>query len=315
MATYAAVSTLQELWCRDCPDEDATSILSEYFRFPDFYLDHQDYTYYRGKNPKDQLLYVVIKNDQVEMLKNQMESLIYCQLPKVDELLLKYEEIEEINLKNRDKSLSILRNISKKNQKLLKLKKKKNSLKEKFQQVQRRFLDEKDPLNYITIDFESYEKDHSYLLEVGWTIYCKEKQQFSDRHYILMENRHLRNGDYVVDRKDRFLFGNSVWVTKSETAEDLQDDLDQFQPYVLIAHNLKSDLDYLKKLNVEIQAEDTVDTIELAAHYYDDPHLQTQLGALLDSLDIEHFCLHNAGNDAHYTMELFLKLMGFNPSN
>ncbi|KAI8606391.1 hypothetical protein EDD21DRAFT_233481 [Dissophora ornata] len=167
---------------------------------------------------------------------------------------------------------------------------------------------------FISVDIESYEQDHSKILEIGWSIWDSRVNKFMDKHYAISDYRHLRNGKYVADRRDRFLFGESVWASLKDSIAAFQKDLETASGrneegvFALIAHDMASDEGYLRKMGVEFPTGMIkFDTLRLNGARAGN-HNKTGLGKLLDELDIENYSLHNAGNDAHYTLELFLWL-------
>ncbi|RUS35361.1 mitochondrial carrier domain-containing protein [Jimgerdemannia flammicorona] len=170
---------------------------------------------------------------------------------------------------------------------------------------------------FLSVDIEAWERDHSRLLEIGWTLYDSQREQLQDQHYLISDYRHLTNGSFVADRKQNFMFGTSVWSTLQEALHELNKDLawavDRDGGVVLVGHDLKSDIVYLEKVGVMCgESNENVvgrfDTAEIYAAKNKEPNNRASLGKALDGLEMENWCLHNAGNDAHYTMELFLKL-------
>ncbi|CAO3593157.1 unnamed protein product [Absidia cylindrospora] len=186
---------------------------------------------------------------------------------------------------------------------------------------------------FISLDIEAFEIDHSILLEIGWTLYDSRHDTYMDQHYMIDTYRHLRNGKYVDDQRMNFGFGTSVWCTLPQALDELHKDLDwatcRDGGFVLVGHGLNSDLMYLKQcqflwpttdnssdyydggvLDVQDSAMVTiVNTDTLYGAYIGDLHNPPSLGRCLGLMEIEHWNLHNAGNDAHYTMELMMKLM------
>ncbi|KAI1295150.1 hypothetical protein EDD11_007964 [Mortierella claussenii] len=168
---------------------------------------------------------------------------------------------------------------------------------------------------FISVDIESYELNHSLILEIGWSVYDSRIRKFVDKHYAISDYRHLKNGKYVADRRDRFLFGETVWASLRDSIAAFQDDLilaakrNPEGVFALIAHDMTSDEGYLRKMGVQFPEKGMVkfDTLWLNGARTGETNM-TGLGKLLDELDIENYCLHNAGNDAHYTLELFLWL-------
>ncbi|KAG0249616.1 hypothetical protein BG011_009094 [Mortierella polycephala] len=168
---------------------------------------------------------------------------------------------------------------------------------------------------FISVDIESFESDHSKILEIGWSIWALSVNKFVDKHYAISNFRHLKNGKYVADRRDRFMFGDTVWATLKESIAAFQDTLEAAAGrnaqglFALIAHDMSSDEGYLRKMGVQFPSGMIkFDTVDMNAARVGDANCKTGLGKLLDELGIDNYCLHNAGNDAHYTLELFLKL-------
>ncbi|RIA84833.1 hypothetical protein C1645_742028 [Glomus cerebriforme] len=175
---------------------------------------------------------------------------------------------------------------------------------------------------FVAVDVESYERDHSCILEVGWSMFDSKDNKFMDRHFCAKEYEHLKNGQFVPDRKDRFSFGETVWENLSKIATEIIKDLTEEKEkgrVVFVGHDLRMDVKYLEsmKVNVEevINPVAYFDTAEMNAARVGKPNVRTNLGRLLDELDIENYCLHNAGNDAHYTLCLFLELCRLSPED
>ncbi|KAI8097669.1 uncharacterized protein BX664DRAFT_293328 [Halteromyces radiatus] len=218
-------------------------------------------------------------------------------------------------------------------------------------QQAKRLLREKQYV-FVSLDIEAYEADHSILLEIGWTLYDSRHNKYLDQHYMMLPYRHLTNGKYVDDQRLSFAFGTSIWCTLQQALDELYKDLawatERDGGFVLVGHGLNSDLLYLKQckfawpvlenntlastLDVDQSALVTiVNTDTLYGAYVGDMHNPPSLGRCLTLMDIDHFCLHNAGNnnkknewdhhsfflfllfvqgnDAHYTMALMMKLL------
>ncbi|KAI9487727.1 MAG: hypothetical protein EXX96DRAFT_535855 [Benjaminiella poitrasii] len=211
--------------------------------------------------------------------------------------------------------------------------KKKNKQREKLRMAKRELELAKRVLNgdkyvFISIDIEAYELDHSILLEIGWSMYDSKNKKLMDQHYINSNYRHLKNERFVADQKEKFLFGTSVWCTMKQALIELRKDLDwavqRDGGFILVGHGLDSDIKYLRNekfhwptvdgnetLDVEDSAKITIlntDTIYAAS--INDLHNPPSLGRTLELLNIETWNLHNAGNDAHYTLLLLMMLVG-----
>ncbi|ORX44786.1 hypothetical protein DM01DRAFT_1178851 [Hesseltinella vesiculosa] len=194
---------------------------------------------------------------------------------------------------------------------------------------------------FISLDIEAYEADHSILLEIGWSMYDSRLDRYMDQHYMIDQYRHLANGKYVSDERLHFQFGTSVWSSLKQALEELYKDMawatQRDGSFVLVGHGLDSDLRYLGKagfkwpavqaghsLSVDFsyplathgvtKVEDSavrtiINTETLYGVHKNDLLQPSSLGKCLVDLDIPYRHLHNAGNDAHYTMALMKLLL------
>ncbi|KAI9262708.1 hypothetical protein BY458DRAFT_439150 [Sporodiniella umbellata] len=196
------------------------------------------------------------------------------------------------------------------------------------QLAKRMVLGEKN-CTFIAIDIEAYERDHSILLELGWSIFDARTNQLKDQHYIIDSYANLTNGAFVEDEKLQFSYGTSVWCSLSQALEELRKDLDwaveRDGGFVLVGHGLASDIKYLYKQKFmwpTSQGGETLDVNQSACisilntdtiygASINDLHNPPSLGRTLNLLGVDTWHLHNSGNDAHYTMQLFLMLVGY----
>ncbi|KAI8085951.1 uncharacterized protein B0P05DRAFT_534344 [Gilbertella persicaria] len=181
---------------------------------------------------------------------------------------------------------------------------------------------------FVSIDIEAYELQHSILLEIGWSMYDSKTGLFMDQHYINDQYRHLKNSRFVDDQKEHFNFGISVWCSLDQALVELRKDLDwaveRDGEFILVGHGLDSDLKYLAQqkfhwpdgyggetLEVNKSAcKIILNTDNIYAASINDLHNPPSLGGTLNILGVDTWNLHNAGNDAHYTLLLLMKLAG-----
>ncbi|KAI7871585.1 hypothetical protein BDF14DRAFT_1697134, partial [Spinellus fusiger] len=181
---------------------------------------------------------------------------------------------------------------------------------------------------FCSIDIEAWEHDHSCLMEIGWSMMDTRNNLFLDQHYLMSEYRHLKNGSYVPDHKLQFQFGTSVWCTLPQALSELKKNLDwavaSAGGVYIVGHGFDSDLKYLSKQDFlwpgkDPQAIDTKDiansgvlkilnTDLLYGASIQNIETTPSLVKCLNAFNINAWCLHNAGNDAHYTLELLLAL-------
>ncbi|KAL1922304.1 uncharacterized protein VTP21DRAFT_9843 [Calcarisporiella thermophila] len=186
----------------------------------------------------------------------------------------------------------------------------------------------------ISIDIESWEQDHSLVTEFGWSIYNPHSPIptycFMDRHFVVAEYKTLRNGRWVADNKYQFRFGTSVVAPLRIVIQELERDFEAFSlggqvPVILVGHDITGDLKYMENVGVILPAKpcwdnprgtgdelicfDTADLFSAWRNRFG--HGRISLINMLQELGLEEVSyLHNAGNDAHYTLEAFLRMCG-----
>ncbi|KZT20365.1 hypothetical protein NEOLEDRAFT_1075745 [Neolentinus lepideus HHB14362 ss-1] len=187
---------------------------------------------------------------------------------------------------------------------------------------------------WCAIDFESWERDHTILTELGWALirWDKGKEISEQGHIIVKENRAYSNGTYVPDHRDKFLFGTSDVLDKKTFKKRVADLLAQWQssgPLFLVFHDAGQDIKYLKSSSVEaplpflnralpdvVPGEGTyvVDTADLfAALEGESAPRRRGLEQMCRHLQISTDYLHNAGNDAYYTLQALKSMASGDP--
>ncbi|KAM9910363.1 hypothetical protein OXX69_004547 [Metschnikowia pulcherrima] len=139
----------------------------------------------------------------------------------------------------------------------------------------------------VAVDVEAYERQPKSITELGIAIYDPENQWLSAQphiktvHIISQENKRLLNSQFVPNHKYRFNGGT-------------------LKNAVLVGHNLAGDIKWLQSHGVGSGGDTPqVDTQKLF-------HLSRNRGAtlrgILQAVDIPNANLHNAANDAYYTL-------------
>ena len=152
----------------------------------------------------------------------------------------------------------------------------------------------------------AFEHSADKLLEFGLSIYEMSTKTTTITHIIITEHIHLKNGRFVADNRDKFNFGQSRFLPLNSALDHVLAALSRSNS-CLIGHNIKADIKFLKgvstkKLNLPI-----FDTQLI----YKQATLSENIFGLvrvLDEIGIPHSNLHNAGNDAYYTLEVFKRL-------
>jgi hypothetical protein len=304
---YFTITELMQKWSKFLEDEDEDSVkcIMDYMRVPQIYVLHSEWEFYVGTSCHSFHRQILVDEDQMKVLKIELEAVLARRLPKLQPNT-KYQDVESIRIKNSQEYQAIAKSLSRHNQ----------IRRQQERQLHRRQLLEtaKDLRRakthiFIALDIESWEKDHTRILEIGWSMYDARRDRYLDVHYNVSEFRHLVNQRYVPNHRDKFVFGTSQWATLKEVVNALKKDIyHEEAPIVFIGHSVHEDIRYLKKLGVEVPGTAIIfDT----AHLYQAVSGASQaigLGKMLDELQIEYFFLHNAGNDAHYTLEAFLAM-------
>ncbi|GKT88348.1 QDE-2-interacting protein [Colletotrichum tofieldiae] len=196
---------------------------------------------------------------------------------------------------------------------------------------------------FVCIDIEVAEEHHGTVLEIGLSIL--DTKDIADvppdengrnwvpfiqnRHLIADEHRHIRNRKYIkgcpssstlVCSKSEYPklsdLGPSVIAAINDLSvagqEGVAEPDKRFRNIVLLGHDLRSDLGYLETMGVELWSvggvmSRTLDTKDMHQAWRQETQGRS-LAMVLTDLGIPHSNLHNAGNDAAYTMQAMLGL-------
>jgi hypothetical protein len=196
---------------------------------------------------------------------------------------------------------------------------------------------------FVAVDVESHERSHSKITEIGVATLdtrdldnlppgkdgCDWFSQIRARHFRIEDHKHLVNYEFVQGCPDRFEFGTSEFIplqdVKIKLAECFKppfaslrdaDEVDGMEPnsvprsIVLVGHDINTDVSYLKRLdfNPSTEISNLLGTLDSATLYsaWRRESQKTSLGKVLGGFDIISWNLHNAGNDAVYTIQAML---------
>ena len=188
---------------------------------------------------------------------------------------------------------------------------------------------------FISVDVEAWEDPPNPITEVGIaTLDTRDLRALAPgpngeawqpciraRHFRIAEHKHKRNHKYLDGCPDKFEFNNhqSTFVPDALISRTVSD---CFRPpygknstdikyplenrnVVLVGHDINQDINYLRKLGISLATfssiTDTVDSASLYSAYSHDPNSR-KLGHILAEFDLMGWHLHNAGNDAVYTL-------------
>ncbi|KAL1843418.1 hypothetical protein VTJ49DRAFT_1768 [Mycothermus thermophilus] len=191
---------------------------------------------------------------------------------------------------------------------------------------------------FAAIDIEAFEHNNDMITEIGvavldtWHVRdippgeCGENwfNHIQAYHFRIKEYLWVKNKKYVRGCPENFMFGTSEIVKQyfvisrlrnilnSTAFWDPRDGTTKTRPLVLVFHEASGDINYLKKLSYDVIGEnphllEVVDTREMHQHLVKSDNA-TSLGNVLNFLRIEHCYLHNAGNDAVFTLQAMVGL-------
>lgn len=196
---------------------------------------------------------------------------------------------------------------------------------------------------FVAIDIEVHERAHSQITEIGIaTLDTRDiahlapsenglswHSKIRARHFRIEEYAHHVNHEYVRGCPDRFEFGTSEFIPLREAKSKITEcfrppfatarnagEVSNTEPTgaarntVLVGHDIKADLSYLRRLgfNPETEVTNLIGTLDSATMYatWRRDHQISSLGKVLADYDIVGWNLHNAGNDAVYTIQALL---------
>lgn len=148
---------------------------------------------------------------------------------------------------------------------------------------------------FIAIDVECDYNDQSIVTEIGYTT-MKNGELFSRNFVIAVPGRNIR-------KTNTFDYGITSVLTIESAIYELKKEMEDCE--VLIGHSLENDKRYLKKyIDISLPNEFDTATISKAITGY---HRRLRVFAAM--FGIAALYTHNAGNDARYTMDAFLKFL------
>jgi DNA polymerase III alpha subunit (gram-positive type) len=133
-----------------------------------------------------------------------------------------------------------------------------------------------------------------------------QRKTTANTHIIVTDYMHLKNGRFVADNRDKFNFGRSLLLSLKSALEHVMSVL-MTPNSCLIGHNIQADIKFLKNVSTKKIDLPIFDTQII----YKQATLNENIFGLIRVLDetgILYANLHNAGNDAYYTLEVFKRI-------
>lgn len=162
------------------------------------------------------------------------------------------------------------------------------------------------------------------------------REKIRSRHFRIIENSHLENSEFVRGAAADFRFGKSEFIRLHEAPEIVatcfrtpfsapeghvshesngEDAAKEKRKIVLVGHDFANDIRYMRNLGYDVKnlsnlsrQSPILDTQALYRSITGDKD-PSKLSKILEDVDIAPFGLHNAGNDARYTMEALLGIV------
>ncbi|CAF9930024.1 MAG: hypothetical protein ALECFALPRED_004502 [Alectoria fallacina] len=184
---------------------------------------------------------------------------------------------------------------------------------------------------FISVDVEAFEFNQKLVTEIGIstldTVDLLGLQpgakgnnwaaKIRSRHFRIQEHSHRLNKVHVGGCPDKFDFGQSEWISKQDVVSVLKECFNPSRsPYlsgtcrvVLVGHDIAADMKYLNELGFDV-ARMTIDCIDTSDIYKASRRdgRQSALSTLLLQCGIPAKHLHNAGNDASYTLRVMVAI-------
>ena len=188
----------------------------------------------------------------------------------------------------------------------------------------------KDVTRFVSLDVEAFEFNQRLVTEIGIsTLETPDLRgvqpgaggrewatKMYSRHFRIHEHRHRLNKRHVQGCPEDFQFGQSEWISERDVPSILVECF-QTRPsvlktnakIVLVGHDLAGDRKYLLGLGFDVNQmiSDCIDTSDIYKASRRDGK-QRSLGSILLHHDIPARYLHNAGNDAAYTLRVMLAI-------
>ncbi|KAM3068689.1 hypothetical protein ACMFMG_010868 [Clarireedia jacksonii] len=197
---------------------------------------------------------------------------------------------------------------------------------------------QEDAVVFISIDVEAYELNNNAITEIGIAtldvldlvdmapgpLAANWREAIRARHFRIKEHIHLNNSIHVTGCADKFGFGTSEIIPLASAPQTIGS---CFRPpysgpsssssttspppvrnIVLVGHDIEADVRFLRQIGYDITnlaLHETIDTTLMWRALKREPNPRA-LGHILADLDIVGWNLHNAGNDAVYTLQAML---------
>ncbi|KAF8076494.1 hypothetical protein FPV67DRAFT_1618269 [Lyophyllum atratum] len=206
------------------------------------------------------------------------------------------------------------------------------SRRELFERVRSFWMEKKGV--WCALDFEAWELDHTVITEFGWSLFgWRDGEEVQESgHLIIDEHQKYRNSKYVPEHRYDYGFGESEIIKKAAFKTRVCDFITQLAQYgavFLVFHDNNQDIKYLRSPSIgapldglsytlpDAMPDDglfVVDTSDLFAALEGAGTADRRaLGRVCNLIQIPTKNLHNAGNDAYYTLKAMMSMAAGDP--
>lgn len=162
----------------------------------------------------------------------------------------------------------------------------------------------------VAVDIEAFERSSDLVTEVGFAIYDPREQgatllpNIRTVHLIIKEHFHKKNGRFVPDNSHRCLLGRSHIVDLKQCSTFITEVFRRYfeeDKAVLVGHGIRSDLKWLRTLVSNVP--ENCPIVDSTAIHKLSRKSNGSLEGILRQVEIPCGRLHNAANDAFYTLQ------------
>ncbi|KAI1808604.1 hypothetical protein F4811DRAFT_177726 [Daldinia bambusicola] len=187
-----------------------------------------------------------------------------------------------------------------------------------------------DSVRFIAVDVETWELSPLAITEVGLAILDTRDiantlsgvaghgwfPLIKSYHFIIEEHKHMVNHRFVNGSPMSFNFGVSELVSRNDVNRAIgkiigDDKSDDQRPIIMVGHGVEQDLKCITRLGYNIrkvpQVIQTMDTLPMF-YQFKGSVTEGSLGAMCEYFNLSYYNLHNAGNDATYTLQAMISM-------
>ncbi|KAI9050016.1 hypothetical protein LZ554_006161 [Drepanopeziza brunnea f. sp. 'monogermtubi'] len=188
---------------------------------------------------------------------------------------------------------------------------------------------------FVCVDVEAYERNARQVTEIGVATLdtsdlaslppgeggAEWMKKIRARHFRISEHAHLNNSEFVHGCADKFEFGTSEFVSLKDAPQLIAScfkhpfsgpevtDVDEDHPkrsIILVGHDVGADINFMQSIGYDVtNLPNLLEQADTAVmwRYLKRELNPRNLASILAELGIIGWNLHNAGNDAAYTLQ------------